>query len=44
MRAVVVNGQRLSEGDQFEDMVLEEITESGVVVRFENYLITISVL
>lgn len=44
MRAVVVNGQRLSEGDQFDDMVLEEITESGVVVRFENYLITISVL
>lgn len=44
MRAVVVNGQRLTEGDQFEDVTLEEITESGVVVRFENYLVTIAVL
>lgn len=44
MRAVVVNGQRLAEGDQFDNLILEEITESGVVVRFENYLVTISVL
>lgn len=44
LRAVVVNGQRLQEGDQLGVLTLASITEDGVVFRFENYLVTISVL
>jgi general secretion pathway protein B len=44
MRAVVVNGERLSEGDRLGNLVLTNITETGVVFSFENYLVTVSVL
>lgn len=44
LRAVVVNGERLTEGDSLGNLNLANITESGVVFRFENYLVSISVL
>jgi general secretion pathway protein B len=44
LRAVVVNGERLTEGDRLGNLRLTNITETGVVFRFENYLVSISVL
>jgi hypothetical protein len=44
LRAVVVNGQRLKEGDQLGVLTLASITEDGVVFRFEDYLVSVSVL
>ncbi len=44
LRAVVVNGQRLREGESFGTLTLHRITEDGVVFRFENYLVSVSVL
>lgn len=44
LRAVVVNGQRLQEGDRLGVLTLKSITEDGVIFRFENYLVTVSVL
>jgi hypothetical protein len=44
LRAVVVNGQRLTQGEAMGELQLSEITEDGVIVRFESYLIGISVL
>jgi general secretion pathway protein B len=44
MRAVVIDGDRLTEGDRYGDLVLTNITETGVVFRFENYLVAVSVL
>lgn len=44
LRALVVNGARLEEGDSFESLKLEEITESGAVFVFEQYLVSVSVV
>ncbi len=44
LRAVVANGTRLQEGDRLNDVTVEEITEDGVVVAFENYLVEIPVI
>ncbi|MCZ6642108.1 MAG: general secretion pathway protein GspB [Gammaproteobacteria bacterium] len=44
LRAIVVNGQRLEEGDSFEGLGLLEITPEGVIFRFQDYLIAVSVL
>lgn len=44
LRAIVVNGTRLQEGDRLENLRLEEITEDGAVFRFENRLVSVSVL
>tara|TARA_A100001037_G_scaffold81572_1_gene73566 strand:- start:3331 stop:3957 length:627 start_codon:yes stop_codon:yes gene_type:complete len=44
LRAVVVNGTRLTEGDAFSGIRMEQITETGVVVAFESYLVEIPVI
>ena len=44
LRAVVVNGIRLTEGDRLGALVLQEITEEGAIFRFENRLVSVSVL
>lgn len=44
LRAVVVNGERLTEGDRLGNLRLTNITETGVVFRFEDYLVSVSVL
>lgn len=43
MRAIVVNGERLQEGDAAAGLTIREITESGVVVEFEDYLVEVPV-
>ncbi len=44
LRAIVVNGTRLEEGDRLGNLRLAEITEDGAVFRFENRLVSVSVL
>ena len=44
LRAVVVNGERLREGDRLGELQLTNITETGVVFRFEQYFVSVSVL
>lgn len=44
LRAIVVNGVRLEEGDRLENLRLQEITEEGAVFLFEQRLVSISVL
>lgn len=44
LRAVVVNGERLVEGDRLDNLRLTNITETGVVFRFEDYLVSVSVI
>ncbi len=44
LRAVVANGQRLTEGDAIQGVSVEQITETGVLVQFENYLVEIPVI
>ena len=44
LRAIVVNGERLTEGGRLGDLELQQITEEGAVFRFETYLVSISVL
>ncbi|NIP15680.1 MAG: GspB domain-containing protein [Pseudomonadales bacterium] len=44
LRAVVANGTRLQEGDRLNDVTVEEITEDGVILAFENYLVEIPVI
>lgn len=43
-RAVVVNGQRLTEGDYLNNLKLVEITDGGAVFEFDNYWIDVSVV
>jgi hypothetical protein len=43
LRAVVANGQRLTEGDRIHEVGIHEITEFGVVLAFERYLIEVPV-
>jgi hypothetical protein len=44
LRAIVVNGVRLKEGDRLDNVRLQEITEAGAVFAFENRLVSVSVL
>lgn len=44
LRAIVVNGTRLEEGDRLENLSLHEITEEGAVFSFEGRLVSVSVL
>ena len=44
LRAIVVNGTRLQEGDRLENLYLHQITENGAVFRFEGRLVSVSVL
>lgn len=44
LRAVVVNGQRLVEGDRLGELRLERITEDGAVFLFEGRLVEVGVL
>jgi general secretion pathway protein B len=44
LRAVVVNGRRLVEGDQLGTLTLERITEDGAVFLFEGRQVEIGVL
>ena len=44
LRAIVVNGSRLEEGDRLQNLVLSQITEDGGVCRFEGRLVSVSVL
>jgi hypothetical protein len=44
LRAVVANGNRLVEGDEIDGVAVERITEVGVIVSFENYLVEIPVV
>jgi general secretion pathway protein B len=41
LRAVVANGQRLIEGDRVRGLVIEEISASGVTLRFEDFLVDV---
>jgi hypothetical protein len=43
LRAVIANGQRLVEGGRIHGVGIHEITETGVVLAFENYLIDVPV-
>ena len=44
LRAVGVNGRRLTEGDAIAGATLEHVTATGVVMEFENYLVEIPVI
>jgi hypothetical protein len=43
LRAVVANGQRLIEGDRIQGVQIDEITETGVVLAFERFLVEVPV-
>jgi hypothetical protein len=43
MRAIVVNGARLQEGDLASGLPIREINEFGVVLEFESYLVDVPV-
>ncbi|MCZ6619402.1 MAG: general secretion pathway protein GspB [Gammaproteobacteria bacterium] len=44
LRAIVANGRRLTEGDRIQGLELIEITREGVIFRYRQYLIAVSVL
>ena len=44
LRAVVANGRRLSEGDRLGEVGVSEITETGVILTFEDYRIAVPVV
>lgn len=44
LRAVVVNGRRLVEGDRLGELRLERITEDGAVFLFEGREVEVGVL
>ena len=45
LRMVIINNQRLMEGDRFGSGIwLQQITDEGVVIKYEDTLIAISVL
>jgi len=44
LRAVVANGKRLLEGDEIDGVAVERITQDGVILAFENYLVEIPVV
>jgi hypothetical protein len=44
LRAVVANGRRLTEGDSLRGVTVNEITETGVVLAFDGFLIEVPVV
>lgn len=44
LRAVMANGQRLTEGDRIRGLELLEITEDGVVLGFERYEVVVPIV
>ncbi|MEQ8859576.1 MAG: general secretion pathway protein GspB [Pseudomonadales bacterium] len=44
LRAIVANGQRLQEGDRIRGLEILAITETGVVLRFERYDVTVPIV
>ena len=44
LRALVVDGRRLGEGDRYGALRLDEITADGAVFEFEDYLVAVSIL
>ena len=44
LRAIVINGIRLGEGESADGLTLTEVTEDGAILGFENYLISVPVL
>jgi general secretion pathway protein B len=44
LRAIVANGERLAEGDEIGNATVAQITEQGVIVEFERYLVEIPVV
>jgi len=43
LRAIVVNGARLQEGDQVAGLSIREIGPDGVAVEFENYVVEVPI-
>jgi len=43
LRAIVVNGTRLQEGDQVVGLTIREIGPDGVAVEFENYVVDVPI-
>lgn len=41
LRAIVANGKRVQEGERVAGLVIREISESGVVLEFERYLVEV---
>ena len=41
---MVANGQRLAEGDRLGAVRVSRITETGVILDFEDYLISVPVV
>ncbi len=44
LRAIVVNGRRLTEGGSIAGATLEHVTATGVVMEFDDYLVEIPVI
>jgi general secretion pathway protein B len=44
LRAVVANGKRMVEGDEIGGAAITQITDDGVVLAFENYLVEIPIV
>lgn len=44
MRAVVVNSQRLQEGQSLGEMVLRAVTEDGIIVDYRGHRVAVSVV
>ena len=44
LRAIVANGQRLSEGDRIRGLKILAITEAGVTLAFENYRVEVPIV
>ncbi|MFU8816705.1 MAG: general secretion pathway protein GspB [Pseudomonadales bacterium] len=43
LRAIVANGRRLREGDSIRGLGIEEISATGVLLSFEDYLVEIPI-
>jgi general secretion pathway protein B len=43
LRAIVANGERLQEGDLIRNLPIRQITEHGVLLEFESYLVEVPV-
>ncbi len=44
LRAIVANGERLQEGDRVRGLEIVAITETGVVLAFERYRVSVPIL
>lgn len=44
LRAIVANGERLQEGDRIRGLEIVEITETGVVLAFEHYRVSVPIV